>query len=181
MFADAFPGSEPTIERVTVPSSFLKRDIPMLRVRTVSRAIGEKLCRWLGVSEDGSRSKTKTFEFPKVVTSSREMMQGFLDGYCDGDGYAAGSRGRVIGSHNRRVLAALAEYLQTPLARTGTDDGARIYVSSRWDQAGWYGKHGFRRESEFYVPPGSINSCVARVRRLPPASKTTTVSTFAGR
>src|SRR2546427_8690544 len=73
MFADAFPGSEPTIERVTVPSSFLKRDVPMLRVRTVSRAIGEKLCRWLGVSEDGSRSKTKTFEFPRVVTSSREM------------------------------------------------------------------------------------------------------------
>src|SRR5439155_7698638 len=84
MFGDAFPGSEPTSERVTVPSSFLKRDVPILRVRTVSRAIGEKLCRWLGVSEDGSRSKTKTFEFPKVVTSSAEMMQWFWEGYCDG-------------------------------------------------------------------------------------------------
>ena len=178
MFTDAFPGSEPAIERVTVPSSFLKRDVPMLRVRTVSRAIGEKLCRWLGVSEDGSRSKTKTFEFPKVVTSSREMMQGFLDGYCDGDGYAAGSGGRFIVSHNRRFLAALAEYLQTPLARTGTDDGARIYVSSRWDQAGWYGKHGFRRESEFYVPLDSIYASVVGVRRLPPAKKPHTVYSF---
>ena len=150
----------------------------MLRVRTVSRAIGERLCRWLGVSEDGSRSKTKTFEFPKVVTSSREMMQGFLDGYCDGDGYAAGSGGRFIVSHNRRFLAALAEYLQTPLARTGTDDGARIYVSSRWDQAGWYGKHGFRRESEFYVPLDSIYASVVGVRRLPPAKKPHTVYSF---
>jgi len=178
MFAEAFPRSEPRIERVTVPSSFLKRDIPMLRVRTVSRAIGEKLCRWLGISEDGSRSKTKTFEFPKVVTSSPEMMQGFLDGYCDGDGYATGSGGRFIVSHNRRFLASLAEYLQTPLARTGTDDGARIYVSSHWHEAGWYGKHGFRQQSEFYVPLDSTYTTVIDVRRLPPAMKPHTVYSF---
>src|SRR5262249_18999614 len=88
MFAGAFPGSSPTIERVAVPSGFLERDIPMFRVRTVSRSIGAKVCRWLGVSEQGSRSKTTTFQFPSVVTSSQKMMQGFLDGYCDGDGYS---------------------------------------------------------------------------------------------
>src|SRR2546428_4847137 len=45
MFAEAFPGTRPAIERVTVPSSFLKKNVPMFRVRTVSRTIGEKLCR----------------------------------------------------------------------------------------------------------------------------------------
>jgi GTP cyclohydrolase I len=98
MFAQAFPPLPLHIERVSVPSSFLKKDIPMYRVRVVSRAIGEKLCRWLGISERGSRSKTKTFRFPQVVTASQEMMQGFLDGYCDGDGYAVGrQRGPAVG------------------------------------------------------------------------------------
>jgi GTP cyclohydrolase I len=178
MFAEAFPGAAPAIERIAVPSSSLKRDVPMLRVRTVSRAIGEKLCRWLRVSESGSRSKTKSFEFPRVVTSSREMMRGFLDGYCDGDGYATGSGGRFIVSHNRRFLAALAGYLETPLARTGTDDAARIYVSSRWDRAGWFGKHGFRQQSDFYVPVDSTHSTVLDVRHLARAKKPHTVYSF---
>src|SRR5262249_39577091 len=81
MLAKAFPPATPAVESVEVPSSHLGRKIPMFRVRTGSRAIGQKLCRWLGISEVGSRSKTKSFEFPKVVTSSPEMMQGFLDGY----------------------------------------------------------------------------------------------------
>jgi GTP cyclohydrolase I len=178
MFAEAFPGTRPAIERVTVPSSFLKKNVPMFRVRTVSRTIGEKLCRWLGVSEKGSRSKTKSFEFPKVVTSSLEMMQGFLDGYADGDGYSVGSGGRFIISSNQRFLGALAEYLETPLAKTGTDDGGKVYVSSHWHQAGWYGKHGFRQESEFYVPVDSTYTTVVEMRRLPPALKPHTVYSF---
>jgi len=178
MFAEAFEGSEPAIERVTVPSSFLKKDVPMFRVRTVSRSIGEKLCRWLGVSENGSRSKTKSFEFPRVVTSSREMMQGFLDGYADGDGYAVGSRGRFIISSNRKFLGALAAYLETPLAKTGTDNAARVYVSSHWHQPGWYGKHGYRQQSDFYVPVDSTYSTVLEVRRLPRAMKPHTVYSF---
>ena len=178
MLADAFPGVDPTIERVAVPSSFLKRDVPMFRVRTVSRAIGEKLCRWLGVSENGSRSKTKSFEFPKVVTSSQEMMQGFLDGYSDGDGYAVGSRGKFIISANKKFLGALAAYLETPLAKTGTDNAARVYVSSHWHQPGWYGKHGFRQQSDFYVPTDSAYATVLEVRRLPRAKKPHTVYSF---
>ena len=179
MFAEAFEGSEPAIERVTVPSSFLKKDVPMFRVRTVSRSIGEKLCRWLGVSENGSRSKTKSFEFPRVVTSSKQMMQGFLDGYCDGDGYYAGP-GRFIISANKKCLGALAEYLTTPLATTrhGTDECYRIYVSPRWDQAGWFGKHGFRQQSDFYVPTDSTYAKVLEVRRVPEPWKPYTVYSF---
>ena len=177
MLAEAFTAVTPVVERVTVPSTHLGRPVEMFRVRTVSRAIGQQICRWLEIPEVGSRSKTKAFGFPKVVTSSREMMQGFLDGYCDGDGYVAGS-GRFIISSNRRFLAALGDYLQTPLAATGTDGCGRVYVSHRWAQAGWYGKHGFRQQSEFYVPVDSSYTTVEDVRRLPVARKPYTVYSF---
>jgi len=177
MLTEAVPSLMPTVEAVSVPSSFLKREIPMYRVRTVSRAIGEKFCRWLGIPEEGSRSKTKLFEFPKVVTSSQPMMQGFLDGYCDGDGYSAGP-GRFIISSNRKFLAQLGQYLQTPVGAARTDGAATIYVSSRWHQPGWYGKHGFRQESDFYVPIDSTFTTVLGVRHLPEAKKPHTVYSF---
>ncbi len=175
----AFPGSRPAVHEISVPSGFLKKNIPIHRVRVVSRDIGEKLCRWLGISEQGSRSKTKSFEFPRVVTSSKQMMQGFLDGYCDGDGYYAGP-GRFIVSANKKFLGALAEYLETPLGKTrrGTDECYRIYVSARWDQAGWFGKHGFRQQSDFYVPTDSTYSEVLEVRRVPEPWKPYTVYSF---
>jgi hypothetical protein len=178
MLAAAVPSLTPRIESVRVPSSFGKRDIPMFRVRTVSRTVGEKLCRWLGVSEHGSRSKTKSFDFPAVVTSSQPMMQGFLDGYCDGDGYAAGNA-RFIVSSNEKFLGQLGAYLQTPVgAAGGPGNCGRLYVSNRWDQAGWFGKHGFRPEREFYVPIDSTFTEVLGVRRLSHARKPHTVYSF---
>ncbi len=128
------------------------------------------------IPESGSRSKTKGFRFPRVVTTSRETIQRFLDGYGDGDGYVEGS-GRLIVSSNRRFRLALAEYFLTPLASTGTDQG-RVYVSHRWAQAGWYGKHGFRRETDFYVPEDSTYTKVIGVRRLPTGKKPHTVYSF---
>jgi GTP cyclohydrolase I len=177
MLTESFPGVSPAIEEVEVPSGFLAQSVPAYRVRIVSRAVGEKLCRWLGVAEKGSRSKTRSFEFPRVVTSSRDMMQGFLDGYCDGDGYAI-PQGRFIISSNRRFLAELGTYLETPVAATGTGDCARVYVSNRWDRAGWFGKHGFRQQSEFYVPADSNFVSVVDVQRLPHARKPHTVFSF---
>jgi NADPH-dependent 7-cyano-7-deazaguanine reductase QueF len=153
-----------------VPSGFRRMEIPMFRVRTVSRAIAEKLCRWLRVPEQGSRSKTKTFAFPYVVTSSQEMMQGFLDGYRDGDASEQHGGARTIVSANWMFLAELSQYLSTSVVR-GRDDVSTLRVSSRWHQPGWYGKHGFRQESEFYVPEDSTYCQVVDVRRLPPAKK----------
>jgi GTP cyclohydrolase I len=176
MLAAAFPPTVPRIESAAVPSGHLDRIIPMFRVTTVSRAIGERLCRWLGIPESGSRRKTRTFRFPSVVTSSPELMQGFLDGYCDGDGDRAGS-GRLIVNANRQFLAALGAYLETAVAATGTDCG-RVHVSSRWAQAGWYGKHGFRQQREFYVPVDGEYAEVIDVRRLPPAKKPHAVYSF---
>ncbi len=154
MFVRAFSTSTPAIEQVKVPSGFVKEEIPMYRVRVVSSYIGEKFCRWFGFSENGSKSKTQSFQFPKVVTSSREMMQGFV-------------------SSNRNFLTGLAQYLETPLAKVGNGSGHsfRIYLSDRWDQAGWYGKHGFRQQSDFYVPFDSAYTTVVEVRHIPQAKK----------
>jgi GTP cyclohydrolase I len=148
----------------------------MKRVRVVSRVIGEKFCRWLGIPENTSRSKTKSFHFPKVVTSSREMMQGFLDGYCDGDGHDAGC-GRMIISANDEFLTELGAHLQTPLQTRREGVGA-LYVSRQWDRAGWYGKHGFRQESDFYIPIDSTYATVLGVRRRSWSKKPTTVYSF---
>jgi GTP cyclohydrolase I len=178
MLTRAFPGCTPAIEAVTVPSGFLAREIGMFRVRIVSSAIGEKLCRWLGIAERGSRSKTTSFRFPRVVTSSRESMRGFLDGYADGDGHMVKSHGRTIVSANGPFLQALADYLETPLQRTGTDGPVSIYVSHRWHEAGWYGKHGFRQQCDFYVPVDSAYRPVRGVRRLARADKPHTVYSF---
>jgi GTP cyclohydrolase I len=104
------------------------------------------------------------------------MMQGFLDGYCDGDGHRL-SCGRMIISANEEFLRELGGYLQTPVQRAagGTE---RIYVSEHWARPGWYGKHGFRQESDYYVPADSLYVTVRGIRRLPAAKKPTTVYSF---
>jgi GTP cyclohydrolase I len=176
MWQEAFPSSNAVIEQVTVPSGFLHKKIPMRRVRIVSRDIGEKFCRWLGIAERGSRSKTRTFHFPRVVTSSREMMQGFLDGYCDGDGHRVGP-GRFIVSANQGFLEELGGYLQTPVGRM-RDGIGRVYVSAQWDRPGWFSKHGFHQDSDFYVPADSLHAQVLSARRLRPGKKPFTVYSF---
>ncbi|HJQ97967.1 MAG TPA: GTP cyclohydrolase I FolE [Candidatus Polarisedimenticolaceae bacterium] len=176
MWGTAFPSSSAAVEEVSVPSGFLRQSIPMHRVRIVSRDIGAKLCNWLGIPERGCRSKTRSFRFPRIVTSSRETMEGFLDGYCDGDGHVVG-KARVITSANRGFLRELGAYLQTPVG----DDGnatARLYVSPHWDRAGWYGRHGYRKESPFYVPVDSGLATVMAVDRLERAKKPHTVYSF---
>jgi GTP cyclohydrolase I len=178
MLTEAFPGSASQIESVYVPSSFLKQIIPMFRVRTVSRVIAQKLCRWLGVVEIGSRSKTKTFRFPKVVTSSQEMMQGFLDGYCDGDGSTQLDGSRRIVSANAAFLAELGAYLGTPVSSVKGRAIGSVRVSTRWHQPGWYGKHGFRQETPFYVPFDSTYVTVREVRRASWAKKPHEVYSF---
>jgi GTP cyclohydrolase I len=174
MFAEAFTSARPQFEQVRVPSGFQARRIPMYRVRVVSRAIGSRLCRWLELPERGSRAKTNAFTFPRVVTSSREMMQGFLDGHCDGDGYQAKS-GRFIISANHQFLVDLAQYLGTTVSASDRTGCARVYISDRWHQTGWYGRHGFRQDSEFYVPFDGQYAEVLEVCRRPEGKKPHTV------
>jgi len=138
-----------------------------VRAQPFAETCREKFSRWFGLPEQGSRSKTKAFRLPPVVTSSQATMEGLLDGYCDGDGYRARS-GRFIVSTKREFLAELGDYLGTPvsLPRSGRSDCFRVCVSDPWHQTGWYAKHGFHRESEFYVPSDSTYTPVVTVEHL---------------
>jgi GTP cyclohydrolase I len=151
------------VESIEVPTGFLKRLIPMYRVRIVSSYIGELMLHWFG----GSKA-TKQFHFPRVVLRSREMMQGFLDGYCDGDGYTL--RGvedaRVIISSNDGFLDELAAVLGNKPGGRSPSGSRQLYVSRNWHKEGWYGRPGFRREDVRLLPPDAEWVPIDRVERV---------------
>ena len=163
------------IENIQVDSGYLARKIPMHRVRVVSSYAAEKISGWLKIPR-GCRDKTRGFRFPSVVTSSREMMQGFIDGYVEGDGTVCGAGHRIV-TVNGVFARELAAYLQTPVIH-GKGGFESIYVSSRWHQPGWYGKHGFRQQSEWYVPHDSRYVEVVSVEPTPDSTKPHTVYSF---
>lgn len=166
---------EARIENVEVDSGYLARKIPMHRVRVVSSYAAEKIAAWLKMPR-GCRDKTRGFRFPVVVTASQKMMQGFLDGYVDGDGTRSGPGSRIItaNGHSARELAA---YLQTPVG-LGRGEIRTVYVSPRWHQPGWLGRHGFRQQSEWYVPQDSRYAVVESVEFMPRSTKPYTVYAF---
>jgi len=140
-------GFEAKIQATKKPSGFLKKDIDQFRVRIVSSQIAKRLIKLLGLPSGlGSQSKTKKFQFPRFVLTNIEIMQGFLDGYIDGDGSdCAKSGGKMILSSNAEFLEQLSDILQTPVSKRQHGMGS-VYVSKNWDKAGWYGKHGFQQE-----------------------------------
>jgi GTP cyclohydrolase I len=149
-FAGAF-GRIPAVERIQVPSGFLGQMIPMFRVRVVSSYLAGLMLNWFGCA--GSTKKTKEFHLPRGVLKSREMTQGFLDGYIDGDGYVVRINGRgyarQIVSSNIQFLNELGEVVGSPPAQLKGGVG-RLYVSHRWHQPGWYGRQGFIPSSDKY-------------------------------
>jgi len=84
--------------------------------------------------------------FPRVVLSSEACIQGFIDGYVDGDGFRVRQgTGALVVSGNRSFLQEFAEIVDARF--TPRSAGAsRLYISDRWNQEGWYRKHGFRQE-----------------------------------
>jgi GTP cyclohydrolase I len=138
------------VEAIEVPSGFLGRLIPMYRVRVVSSYIGSLMLHWFG----GSKA-TKRFHFPRVVLRSREMMQGFLDGYCDGDGHevrGAGKGARMITSSNETFLDELAALLGNKPSEPTRSGARQLYVSQRWHEEGWYGRRRYQREDVPLLP-----------------------------
>lgn len=166
---------EARIENIQVDSGYLKRKVPMHRVSVVSSYAGEKISRWLKIPR-GCRDKTRGFRFPTVVTASQDMMQGFLDGYIEGDGGKCRAGNRII-TANGVFAKELAEYLQTPVGKA-PGDIKTVYVSSRWHEPGWKGKHGFSQQSEWYVPADSEYVEVLSVEPTPESTKPTSVYSF---
>ena len=145
-FERAF-GRSLQIEPIKVPSGFLARPVQMYRVRVVSSHLAGLMLKWFRC--DGRTKETKRFHLPRGVLRSREMTQGFLDGYIDGDGYVLPKTGRMIISSNRRFLRELAPVVGSRPSPTG-DGTMRLSVSNRWHRPGWYGRRGFVPTTETY-------------------------------
>lgn len=152
------------IHEVDVPSGFLQREVRMYRVRVVSRHLAHLLLMWFG--ERGEQKETKGFHFPRVVLRSREMMGGFLDGYCDGDGCSTQNGSRTIASANRTFLRELGEVLATRPQPWPDKPGGDLRVSQHWDKPGWYGKPGFHPQDEPLRPPDATWTRVASAERV---------------
>lgn len=155
---------EPQIQEVDVPSGFLQRDVRMYRVRVVSRHLAHLLLSWFGA--EGEEKDSQGFHFPRVVLRSKEMMEGFLDGYCDGDGCAGENGSRTIISANRTFLAELGDVLSTrPLLKPHHPAGT-LRISRHWDRPGWYGKPGFQAEDTALLPSDATWAPVEAVERV---------------
>jgi GTP cyclohydrolase I len=168
-FGEAF-GRTPRVEAIEVPSGFLARAIPMFRVRIVSSYIAGLMLKWFGCK--GQTKDTKGFKLPRGILRTREMTQGCLDGYIDGDGHVLPKTGSMIVSSNVPFLEELGAVVGSrPAAKLRSGDVTTLYISNRWHQPGWYGRSGFvpaiepydMRDSKFIrVTAVSKRPCLGR-------------------
>ena len=162
-------GVEARIEEVSHPSSFLGREVPGFRVRVVSSYLADLLRMYAGGDAHHMRQ-----HFPRVVLNDEESLQGFIDGYADGDGFRPkGKTGVIMVSANTPFLEEFAEVVGARFS-----GGRQLYVADRWNKRGWYGKHGFRQERQRIAFVEASYSKVLEVRRKVAKNKPYTVYSF---
>ena len=156
------------VEPIQVPSGYRKELVSMYRVRFVSSYIGRLLIHWFRLQEWVEGPKHTAFHLPDVVRRSREMMQGFLDGYIQGDGTKVADTGdHVIISANATFLDELGEIIGTK-RRRGSGTCYALYVSRNWHTAGGRTKRkGFMPIDVPLLPPDGEWVAVDEVRRVP--------------
>jgi len=154
-------GLEPRVEEISVPSGFLGREIPMFRVRVVSRHIAGLLLHWFG----GSKA-TREFHFPQVVRRSEAMLRGFLDGYCDGDGWWNPDGSRGIASANKTFLDELGIVLGARPYWDASRDQGKIRVSSKWADRNHRGRLTFQPVDVPLLPPDGSWTAVESLDRV---------------
>ena len=134
-------GVERKVEHVTRPSGFLHRQAPGYRVRIVSSYLAQLFREWGGGDAHHMRQ-----HFPRVVLNSRKSTEGFIDGYVDGDGFRVKTaKGSMVISGNVEFLREMADVIDAKFTPS-KGPASRLYISERWNQDGWYHKHGFRQE-----------------------------------
>ena len=171
---NAFRGLDARVEEdLPWPSGFRREMIAGHRVRVTSSYLADLFRTWVGGDAHHMRQR-----FPHVVKSSIEMAKGFVDGYIDGDGSRRGA-GHIVVCGNVEFLREFAT-----LVESRSEHGHRatnawaLYVSNRWHESGWYGKHGFEREDHRTDLVESKYVRIFNVTRLPLASKPYTVYSF---
>jgi GTP cyclohydrolase I len=131
-------GVDTRVEPVSRPSGFTGRDTPGYRVRIVSSYLADLFRQYVGGDAHHLRQR-----FPRVVLTTFETFQGFLDGYVDGDGYRVkGWSGRGVVSSNVEFLHELAGVVGSRFTPNKRGLGSCLMIADSW-----VGRHGFRRES----------------------------------
>jgi hypothetical protein len=130
----AATGLPARLEAVTRPSGFLKRDVPGFRVRVVSSYLADLMRQYVGGDAHHMRQR-----FPRVVLRDRETMEGFLDGYTDGDGFRSKNwSGRLLVSANAPFLAELAQVLGARFSPRGKGLASHLVVADSWSSRGTF-------------------------------------------
>jgi GTP cyclohydrolase I len=160
-------GADAKVEEIRKPSGFRQEVITQFRVRVCSSYLAAVVEGFLG-----GDAHSKNFCFPEVVRHSRDTMQGFLDGYIEGDGCRAKSGkyypGHFIISANRGFLERMSNLLDTPVGPAGLTT-SNVYVSRRWFQErntpkGF--KRGFQPEAQEQTLEAVLSVVTTKVRRI---------------
>ena len=96
-------------------------------------------------------------------------MQGFLDGYCDGDGTeikSGGNGARAIISANEGFLEELAAVLGTKPSKSYNGVTRTFYISPHWHREGWHGRPGYQKEDVELLPPDGTWEEVSALERI---------------
>lgn len=149
---------EARVESVSRPSGYLGRQVGGYRVRVVSSYFADLIRMYAGGDAHHQRQR-----FPRAVLTSRTALDGFLDGYTDGDGFRRSDRdGRVLVSANTSFMADLADIVGSRFTPAATR-ASQLYIPDRWD-----GRHGFSPEHHAtslaesrWIPVRSVSSIEA--------------------
>ncbi|MFJ9324117.1 hypothetical protein [Streptomyces globisporus] len=159
-------GLEARIQPVVRPSGYLGRDIPGFRVRVVSSYLADALRQYAGGDAHHMRQA-----FPRVVLRDREVFDGFLDGYADGDGCRAKRwAGRTLVSANVPFLVDLAEIIGARFTPARKGLASHLILVDRWAARGT-----FRPEHHDVDPVEAGWVTVESVRPRPAPGKPFTV------
>ncbi|MFE5942117.1 hypothetical protein [Streptomyces sp. NPDC056480] len=151
-------GLSARLEAVTRPSGYLKRDLPGFRVRVVSSYLSDAMRHFVGGDAHHMRQGC-----PRVVLRDIDTLQGFLDGYIDGDGYnVKHAHGRMIASSNVPFLEELAQIIGARFTPSKQGLVSQLYVSNRWAD-----RNTFHPEHHSLHPPESSWIKVQEVRPRP--------------
>ncbi|MFE5616725.1 hypothetical protein [Streptomyces sp. NPDC056463] len=165
----AATGLPARLEPITRPSGYLKRDAPGFRVRVVSSYLADALRQYVGGDAHHMRQR-----FPRVVLRDREVFDGFLDGYIDGDGCRLkDGRSRVIVSANTPFLAELARVIGARFTARNNGLASHLVVADSWATRGT-----FRPERHPLEPRESHWAEVLDVRRRPMPVKPFTLYSY---
>ncbi|GAA4303323.1 hypothetical protein GCM10023086_19950 [Streptomyces venetus] len=130
----AATGLPARLEAVTRPSGYLQREVPGFRVRVVSSYLADLVRQYVGGDAHHMRQR-----FPRVVLRDSETLEGFLDGYVDGDGYRPKTwPGRLLVSANVPFLSELAQVVGARFTPRPRGSASHLAVVDSWPARGTF-------------------------------------------